>query len=271
MESMNVRPAAVAGMFYPGNPAELAVQVDRLLSGAPGGGELPRGIPEAIVVPHAGYIYSGPIAASAYALLRGAADRIRRVLLLGPSHYVALRGLALPDAAALATPLGELPVSEAGAARVARLPQVTASARAHAREHSLEVQLPFLQRVLPGVPVVPLVVGQAEPEEVAQVIEALWEPGTLVVVSTDLSHYLTWDEARAVDGETARRILALDPGLAPEDACGAAPLRGLLVAARRRGLRVRQLDLRNSGDTAGDKRRVVGYGAFAFETPEARA
>jgi hypothetical protein len=271
--SHEVRPAAVAGLFYPGDPAELAGEVDRLLAGAPPaktaqGGALPR----ALIVPHAGYRYSGPIAASAYALLRDAGPRVRRIVLLGPSHFVALRGLALPDAAALETPLGQVPVDLDAAERASKLPEVTSFAPAHAREHSLEVQLPFLQRVLPGVPVVPLVVGRAAPEAVARVIEALWdEPGTLVLVSSDLSHYLPWEVARGVDGDTAQRIVALDERIESEEACGSTGIRGLLVAARRRGLTARQLDLRNSGDTAGDKRRVVGYGAFAFEEPAVTA
>jgi hypothetical protein len=268
MKIQDVRPAAVAGLFYPGDSASLTEEVDSLLASASSKGRLPR----ALVVPHAGYKYSGPIAASAYAQLRGAASQVRHVLLLGPAHYVPLRGIALPDAGALATPLGHVPVDMELAARLAHLPQVGTSALAHAREHSLEVQLPFLQRVLPGVPVLPLVVGHTEPESVAQVIEALWDvPGTLVLVSSDLSHYLAWDEARQVDASTAKHILALDADIESDQACGAAPLRGLLVAARRRGLTVEQLDLRNSGDTAGDKRQVVGYGAWAFHAPEVRA
>jgi AmmeMemoRadiSam system protein B len=260
----DIRPAAVAGSFYPEERVYLAEEVDRLLAEAPEGGALPA----ALIVPHAGYRYSGPIAASAYAQLREARPHVKRVVLLGPSHHVPFRGLALPGAAGLETPLGTVPVDTAGAEVAAQFPQVASSPLAHAREHSLEVQLPFLQRVLPGVPVVPLVVGQASAESVARVIEALWEePGTLVLVSTDLSHYLPWEVAHEVDGETARRILALDEDIDPEQACGAAPLRGLLVAARRRGLEAKQLDLRNSGDTSGDKRHVVGYGAFGLYKP----
>lgn len=259
-----VRPPAVAGAFYPGDREKLSATIDRLLAEAP---RHTGRAPQALVVPHAGYPYSGPIAASAYALLRDAAPRLRRVVLLGPSHRVPLRGLALPDADGLATPLGILPVDGHGAAAVARLPQVVSSPRPHAQEHSLEVQLPFLQRVLPEVPLVPLVVGAASAEQVAEVLEQLWEADdTLVLISSDLSHYLPYAEARAVDRETADRILALDAEqLDTEQACGAVPLRGLLLAARRRGLRARELDLRNSGDTAGDRARVVGYGAFAFD------
>ncbi|WP_224366286.1 AmmeMemoRadiSam system protein B [Hyalangium versicolor] len=265
-----VRPAAVAGAFYPGDPQQLAATVDRLLAEAP---KPAVQSPKALVVPHAGYVYSGPIAASAYARLLGAASHIRRVVLLGPAHRVPFRGLALPDAEGLQTPLGVLPVSTEGAAAVARLPQVTTSARAHAQEHSLEVQFPFLQRVLPGVPVVPLVVGSASATQVAEVIDQLWDGDeTLILISSDLSHYLPYDEARAVDRETADRILAFDAEhLDTDQACGAIPVTGLLLAARRRGLRAEELDLRNSGDTAGDRSRVVGYGAFAFNTPQETA
>ncbi|MFL5344589.1 MAG: AmmeMemoRadiSam system protein B [Hyalangium sp.] len=265
-----VRPTAVAGTFYPGDRERLAATVDRLLAEAhPRKAKVPR----ALIVPHAGYLYSGPVAASAYARLQGAAPHLRRVVLLGPSHRVPFRGLALPDAEGLETPLGVLPVDEQGAADAARLPQVASSARAHAHEHSLEVQFPFLQRVLPGVPVVPFVVGSSNAEQVAEVIERLWAgDDTLILISSDLSHYLPYDEARAVDRETADRILSLDAEhLDTEHACGALPVSGLLLAARRRGLRAEELDLRNSGDTAGDRSRVVGYGSFAFDAPQEMA
>jgi AmmeMemoRadiSam system protein B len=261
---------AVAGAFYPGDRDRLAMTVDRLLADAPSSeGRLPQ----ALVVPHAGYIYSGPIAASAYAQLRGAAPRIRRVVLLGPSHRVPFKGLALPEADGLETPLGILQVDPEGAEAASRLPRVMSAALPHAREHSLEVQFPFLQRVLPGVPVVPLVVGYARAEDVAAVIEQLWDSeDTLVLISSDLSHYLPYEEARAVDRETADRILALDAeNLDTEQACGAIPLSGLLLTARRRGLKARELDLRTSGDTAGDRDQVVGYGAFAFTPAQEHA
>ena len=266
----NTRPAAVAGTFYPGERERLAAMVDRLLAEAP----VPTGrAPQALVVPHAGYIYSGPIAATAYARLQGAASHLRRVVLLGPAHRVAFRGLALPEAEGMETPLGVVAVDTEAVAAVAGLPQVGPFASAHAQEHSLEVQLPFLQKVLPGVPVLPLVVGAASAEQVAEVLEHLWtDEGTLVLISSDLSHYRSYEEARVVDRETARRILALDAEhLDPEQACGAIPMSGLLLAARRRGLRAEQLDVRNSGDTAGDRSRVVGYGAFAFSAPEVSA
>jgi AmmeMemoRadiSam system protein B len=259
------RPAAVGGYFYPGRPEELARTVDELLDEAAardGGPLLSEALPTALIVPHAGYVYSGPIAASAYAQLRGARDRVRRVVLLGPAHRVPVDGLADAGADALATPLGDVEVDR----ELARLAGVPANPRAHAQEHSLEVQLPFLQRALPGARVVPLLVGDADPDEVAAVIEALWGgPETLIVISSDLSHYHPYEAARALDDETARRIESLDERpIAPERACGAAPINGLLRAARARGMRVRRLDLRSSGDTAGPRDQVVGYGAFAI-------
>jgi AmmeMemoRadiSam system protein B len=260
---VDVRPPAVAGSFYPALPSRLAELIDRLLVEAKA---FEGPTPKALIVPHAGYVYSGPIAASAYASLRGA-KHLRRVVLLGPAHTVALWGLALPGAGAFATPLGEVKVDAAAVAVATAFRQVVVDSHAHAKEHSLEVQLPFLQTVLPAVPVVPLVVGQAEPFAVAEVLDALWGgPETLVVVSTDLSHFLAYDEARRVDRATADQVLALsDAPLGPAQACGAHALNGLLLSARRHGLRCRQLDLRNSADTAGDRARVVGYGAFALD------
>jgi len=250
-----VRPAAVAGTFYPSDAGTLRAEVDAFLAGArPGEGPPPK----ALVAPHAGYMYSGAVAASAYAALAGP---VRRVVLLGPAHYLPLRGVALPDVDAMRTPLGEIGLDQQACAA---LPGVRANAAAHAREHSLEVHLPFLQRRFGEFSLVPLVVGDAAPEEVANVLEAAWGAGdTLVVVSTDLSHYLPYRDARARDAETAARIEALEP-VEDGDACGAAPLNGLLAVARARKMQVRRLDLRNSGDTAGDRSRVVGYGAFAF-------
>jgi MEMO1 family protein len=256
-----VRAPAVAGTFYPADPSVLCDQVDRLLAEA----RLQDGPPPAaLVVPHAGYVYSGPVAASAYARLRRAAAGVRSVVLLGPAHFVPLRGLAHPEVEGLRTPLGQVEVARSLLAQVEALPQVRGSAAAHAPEHSLEVQLPFLQRALPQVPVLPLLVGRAPPEQVAEVLDVLWADGVLPIVSTDLSHYLPDAQARAVDRSTAARILALDGPLEGERACGAAPLNGLLLAARRRGLRVEQLDLRTSADTAGEPEAVVGYGAFAL-------
>jgi MEMO1 family protein len=252
-----VRPPAVAGLFYPDDPRDLARTVGELLAAArPSDGSPPK----AIVVPHAGYVYSGTIAAPAFAALQPYARRIRRVVLLGPSHFAPLRGVAAPDADGFATPLGATPIESDGFPR---------SAAAHAREHSLEVEVPFLQSVLPEFSLVPLAVGDAEPDEVAQALERVWGgEETLVVVSTDLSHYLPYDLGRRADLETASRIERLEP-VSDEAACGAAPLNGFLEAARRRGLRAERLDLRSSGDTAGDRDRVVGYGSFAFTDPRA--
>lgn len=221
--------------------------------------------PKALIVPHAGYIYSGTVAASAYATLKGIAPRIRRVVLLGPTHRVAVRGLALPDAAAFDTPLGRVTL-DAGAMRaIAHLPQVVISSEAHALEHSLEVQLPFLQSVLPDFTLLPLAVGSATAEEVAEVLETIWGGNeTLIVISSDLSHYLPYATAQHVDGKTADDILKLRHHFNHEQACGATPISGLMVAAGKHHLKPYLLDLRNSGDTAGSHDRVVGYAAFAF-------
>jgi AmmeMemoRadiSam system protein B len=265
---MDVRPPAVAGSFYPADPATLRGAVDRLLAGVDvrsGAAPNPPPAPKALIVPHAGYVYSGPIAAAAYARLRGVATAIRRVILVGPAHRVLLRGLALPGARQFATPLGVVAVDAEAAAIARRLPHVVESPLAHAEEHSLEVQLPFLQRVLPDFTLLPLVVGDATGAMVAAVLDALWGgPETLLVISSDLSHYHPYGEAQALDRTTAGRILAFAPDLDHEQACGATPVNGLLLAARRRGMQAELLDLRNSGDTAGDRGRVVGYAAFGF-------
>ncbi|MEW5968012.1 MAG: AmmeMemoRadiSam system protein B [Pseudomonadota bacterium] len=258
-----IRPAAVAGMFYPDDPRMLAHTVSDLLAHAPAGGT--AGVPKAIIVPHAGYIYSGPVAASAYARLAALRGRIRRVVLLGPAHRVYVRGLALPGAARFATPLGEVELDRAGMQALAGLPQVVTSAAAHQMEHSLEVQLPFLQQVLGDFSLLPLAVGEATAAEVAEVLETVWGGDeTLIVISSDLSHFLPAKLARQIDRGTANAILAMNPHLNHEQACGATPVNGLLLAARRHGLRPVELDLRNSADTAGDPERVVGYAAFAF-------
>ncbi|MEW5881820.1 MAG: AmmeMemoRadiSam system protein B [Pseudomonadota bacterium] len=261
-----VRPAAVAGMFYPAHTDALREQVRAMLAGAHP--PQPRRLPKALIAPHAGYVYSGPIAACAYATLETARDRIRRVVLLGPTHRVAVRGLALPGADRFATPLGEVEVDREAIAALRELPQVVESPAAHALEHSLEVQLPFLQAVLGDFRLVPLAVGDAAPGEVAQALEQAWGGAeTLIVVSSDLSHYLPYTAAREVDTGTVSTILSLEPGLDHRQACGATPINGLLQVARWRGLRPELLDARNSGDTAGDRRRVVGYAALAFHDP----
>ncbi|MFH1044390.1 MAG: AmmeMemoRadiSam system protein B [Pseudomonadota bacterium] len=261
---VSVRPAAVAGMFYPASPNELAREVDDLLGHSAGGGLAP-GFPKALIVPHAGYVYSGSVAAEAYDRLRPARGIVNRVVLLGPCHRVPVRGLALPDAAAFATPLGQVPIDLEAIASLAGLPQVVVSGAAHAEEHALEVQLPFLQRVLGEFSLVPLAVGAATPEQVSEVIGRLWGGAeTLIVISSDLSHYHPYEEACAIDRGTAQEILECSTGIDHEQACGATPVAGLLLAARRHGLKAELLDLRNSGDTAGGRGRVVGYGAFAF-------
>lgn len=264
MSFRRIRPPAVAGLFYPGDPGELADTVRGLLEEAGAPQRVGNGL-KALIAPHAGYIYSGPVAASAFRELQPAAQDIRRIVLVGPSHRVWIRGLALPDAQALATPLGEVPVDPEGASAALDLPQVEVSREAHADEHSLEVELPFLQLLLSDFTVIPLVVGEATGEEVAQVLDLFWDdPRTRIVVSSDLSHYLPYDTANRVDRATSEEILQLQGPLEPHQACGAIPINGLLVAARRRRLTPELLDLRNSGDTAGDRLRVVGYGAFAF-------
>ncbi len=265
--STPVRPAAVAGTFYPGDADELAAVVDSLLAGArlrAGEGAVGQA-PVVLVVPHAGYVYSGPVAASAYERVR---DRpVRRVAVLGPAHYVPLTGIAVPASAAFATPIGEIPVEVGTCAALAeRHDCITVDDRPHRPEHSIEVQLPFLQRVLDdGWTCVPLVVGETEPDQVADVLDTLCFGGDLLpVVSTDLSHYLDRGSAGRRDRHTAQAVVDRDAAaIGPRDACGAFPLRGLLCWARRHDLTVRLLHLGTSADTVGDPQRVVGYGAFA--------
>ena len=262
--TQETRPAAVAGLFYPGTREELAADVQALLVAARTRTTLPQA-PKALIVPHAGYIYSGPIAASAYAQLDPRRQIIRRVVLLGPVHRVPVRGLALPGVETFETPLGTVPIDHAAAEQILTLRQVTTSRLAHAQEHSLEVQLPFLQQVLEKFTLLPLAVGDASAEEVAEVLDVLWGgPETLIVVSSDLSHYLPYEQARRVDADTCADIQSLHTALTHEQACGGTPINGLLLAARRHHLIPTLLDRRNSGDTAGDRDRVVGYAAFAF-------
>jgi hypothetical protein len=264
-----VRFPAVAGLFYPGDRDELAATVDALLATALAI-RVPQATraatPKAVVVPHAGYVYSGPIAATAYARLAPGAGDLGRVVLLGPAHRAALDGLALPTVDAFRTPLGDVPIDDDARHTAAALPGVVLDDGPHEREHSLEVQLPFLQRLLPDFALVPLVVGRAAPATVAAAIDTLWGgTETVVVVSTDLSHYEPYEAAARHDRATAAAIVAraLDT-IGPYDACGAFGLRGLLDVARRRDLVPEVLDLRSSGDTAGPPDRVVGYGAFAL-------
>jgi MEMO1 family protein len=263
-EKSSVRPPAVAGLFYPENANELRHDVDGYLAGS-----APRaavtGRPKALIVPHAGYQYSGPVAGVAYRRLRDWSAFIQHVVMIGPSHRVAIRGLAVPSVDSFATPLGSVPIDVAGRERLRELGLVAVSDPAHAAEHSLEVQLPFLQVVLEDFDILPLTVGFAAVDQVTRVIDAVWGgPDTLVLVSSDLSHYHTWSEARQLDAETTRAIMERRSDLHDEQACGACGINGLMQVARRRGLTVELLDQRNSGDTAGDRSRVVGYGSYAL-------
>jgi AmmeMemoRadiSam system protein B/AmmeMemoRadiSam system protein A len=268
---LDIRPPAVAGAFYADSREQLARDVQELLGGAqPTAADAP--LPKALIAPHAGYIYSGPIAANAYARFASARGRIKRVVLLGPGHRVAFDGLALPGAKGLQTPLGIVPVDEAAVQTIADLPHVAVNREAHAREHSLEVHLPFLQMVLGDFSVVPLVVGRASAQQVAQVLDRLWGGDeTLIVVSSDLSHYLGYGQAQSTDRETTRSILSRQAQLNHHQACGATPVNGLLTVAQQRGLKPELFDLRNSGDTAGDRSRVVGYASVGFFAPSAGA
>ncbi len=264
------RTPAVAGLFYPEGPEALEAKVRSYLADADGLDVVPK----ALIAPHAGYAYSGPIAAHAYRLLEPLRGAIRRIVLLGPAHRIGLRGLAVPSVDSFLTPLGSVPVDrEAVAALLRRFPHVVPHDAAHAPEHSLEVHLPFLQVVLDRFQMVPVLVGGADTEEVASVLEYLWGgPETVVVVSTDLSHYHDYVSARVLDLQTSEAIEAYRPeGIDSHRACGFACLKGLLEVASRRRLDVVRLDLRNSGDTAGTRERVVGYGAWALTEPDEAA
>ena len=257
-----IREPAVAGQFYPGNASELGATI-RLFFEAVQGEDGPA--PKALIVPHAGYSYSGAVAATAYARLRPYSGLYTRVILLGPAHRIAVTGLALRGADVFRTPLGDVPLDKDALDALTTL-KVRVIDATHQFEHSLEVHLPFLQSVIESFSLVPLVVGDATAESVAEVIDALWGgPETLIVISSDLSHYLSYDEARVSDKATCQAIENLEAHSIDHDhACGATPIGGLLISARRRGMQVTTLDLRNSGDTAGDRSRVVGYGAWLF-------
>ena len=258
-----IRPAAVAGSFYVGHPQRLRTAVADLLAAAPASA---GASPKALIAPHAGYVYSGGVAAAAFATLTGGAA-ITRVVLIGPAHYVAVRGIAVPTADAFETPLGRVPVDRDALSAIADLPFVVEADAAHAPEHALEVELPFLQTLLGSFAVVPLLVGEADPRQVAEVLGRLWGgPDTLIVISSDLSHYHDYDTARRLDAATAAAIERGEwRSLGPDRACGFLAVAGLLVEADRRGLTARRLALCNSGDTAGPRDRVVGYGAWIWE------
>ena len=257
-----VRSAAVAGMFYPANATQLRQDINGYLDHA----TTHQPAPKAIIVPHAGYIYSGPIAASAYNNLRSLHQQIKKVVLLGPAHRVAFLGLAATSADFFITPLGKIKIDRYAMARISHLPQVITLDEAHAQEHSLEVQLPFLQVVLDDFELIPLVVGEASKQDVADVLNILWGgEETLIVISSDLSHYNSYSVAQQMDLKTSRAIEKFQPEKIHYDmACGRNPVNGLLEVAKQKHLHVITLDCRNSGDTAGDKNRVVGYGAYAF-------
>jgi len=259
-----IRGPAVAGTFYPENPSVLEATVRNYLDDARVHSAETAGPPKAIIAPHAGFIYSGPVAASAYVQLEQARDRIERVVLHGPAHRYPVRGLAAPSGDAFETPLGRVPIDREALGRVLALECVEIVDHAHASEHSLEVHLPFLQLILDDFSLIPLVVGDADPEEVRTVLDLLWDgPETLIVVSSDLSHYHDYSTALLMDRGTTKAIETLRPeDIDYEQACGRIPIQGLLLAARTRGMRVRALDVRNSGDTAGPRDAVVGYGAY---------
>lgn len=254
---------AVAGLFYPADAEEVGTQVRRFISESRAGRTPP---PKALIAPHAGYVYSGPIAGSAYAQLEQIADRISRVVILAPAHRIAFRGLALSSADFFSTPLGDIEVDRAASRSIADLPQVHQFDQAFDNEHSIEVHLPFLQKTLASFRILPMLVSDARPEEVDEVLERLWGGDeTLILVSSDLSHYLDYESARKMDAEASRAIEALRPeDLGYNHACGRTPVSGLLLAARRHKLTATTLDQRNSGDTAGPRNQVVGYGAYAF-------
>ncbi len=256
------RNPAVAGTFYPADPRTLGEMVDDFLANA----NCKEPAPKAVIAPHAGYIYSGPIAASAYTLLTPVREVIRRVVLLGPSHRVPFFGLALTEADSYLTPLGAVAIDKEAMEAISSLSQVVLLEAAHAMEHSLEVHLPFLQTVLTDFTLVPLVVGDASPDDVAEVLNQLWGgKETLIVISSDLSHYQDYSTAGAMDAKTSKLIEELSPTeIIGEQACGCRPVNGLIRAASSRGMHASTLDLRNSGDTAGPRDRVVGYGAYAF-------
>jgi AmmeMemoRadiSam system protein B len=261
-----VRPPAVAGRFYPADPAELRGMVESFLAAVP----IAKGpSPKAVIAPHAGYPYSGPIAASAFAQFAPDREIIKRIILVGPSHFVAFNGLALPWVDAFATPLGVVPLDSPSLAGLRELPEVIQLNGAHDQEHCLEVQLPFLQVVLGEFRIIPLVAGQITPEALGRVLQSLWGGAeTRVVISSDLSHYLSWAEAHELDTRTAKAIESLSySAIYEHQACGHVPICGMLRVAQNQELAAETLDLRSSGDTSGPRSRVVGYGAFAFCEP----
>lgn len=271
--SVSVRPMAVAGLFYPDHDLALHQMVLGFLTSARSEAfaNQQSSPPKAIIVPHAGYVYSGQSAAEAYHAIQPWASRYSRVVLLGPSHRVAFNGIAVPSCDAFETPLGRVPLDTQAIAALADMPGVIRSDRAHAQEHSLEVQLPFLQETLKAFQLLPIVVGNASPETVRQVLQTVWGGDeTLIVISSDLSHYHDYATARQLDGHTCQAIERLDESaIGHDDACGCIGVRGLLLMAKTLGLRAKTVSLCNSGDTAGDRARVVGYGSWVFHYAKA--
>lgn len=259
----SIRKPAVAGMFYSDDAQQLRDDVSTYL----GEHELQHYHPKALIVPHAGYIYSGSIAAHAYKQLESFRNKISKVILLGPSHRVAFRGLALPECGSFKTPLGVIPIDQSNISKLIKLPDVMKADKAHAHEHSLEVHLPFLQTVLSEFTLTPIVVGDTKPEIVAQALQQVWGGDeSLIVISSDLSHYLSYDEACSVDTDTCHAIEHMDfEKLDYDSACGRMPVSGLLYLAKQKHMKIHTIDLRNSGDTAGSRDRVVGYGAWILE------
>jgi AmmeMemoRadiSam system protein B len=256
----NLRPAAVAGTFYPADPQKLRKMLELLLMDV----RSENKVPKAIIVPHAGYIYSGSIAASAYARLKASGQTFNRVVIIGPSHRVSFTGLAVSSAEMFATPLGNIAVDKAAISDLKRFSFIQELDQAHAQEHSVEVQLPFLQVTLGNFKIIPIVAGDAKPEDICSVLNLFWrQPDTLIVISSDLSHFHDYQTANQIDAETSRHIENLNyQQLDYDSACGRVPISGLLALAKKKSLTVKAIDLRNSGDTAGDKSRVVGYGAY---------
>ncbi|HEY5810902.1 MAG TPA: AmmeMemoRadiSam system protein B [Povalibacter sp.] len=267
IENASKRRAAVAGLFYPDDPVQLRESVDQYLRTAPR--DYLRPPPKALIVPHAGYIYSGSVAASAYAAIETRRDEIRRVVLIGPSHRVPLHGIAAPRADVFETPLGTVPIDREWRAMLIASGEVMSADAPHAQEHCLEVQLPFLQSLLSEFVLLPLVAGDATPEHVGSVLDRVWgDRETLVLISSDLSHYHSYETALRIDAATSDLIRQLSPTLSGEQACGSVCINGLLFLAKQRRMQLHELSRMNSGDTAGDRRRVVGYGAFAVATGE---
>jgi MEMO1 family protein len=261
----SVRPPAVAGLFYPDDAEQLREMVSGYLRQA---AVASPAYAKALIVPHAGYVYSGPIAAAAYARVAAQRHSIRRIVLIGPSHRVYLRGMAVPEADVFATPLGHVPIDREAKTSLLRREGIVAADAPHAMEHCLEVQLPFLQMLFDDFTLIPIVLGAVSPQQVSAALEDLWgDEETLVLTSSDLSHYHDYQTAREIDASTSSAILRYDTTLSGEQACGAVGINGLLHLARQRHLPVTEIARCNSGDTAGDKQRVVGYGAFAVHAP----